>query len=78
MNSIVVHPTTNSQFSVLKAFFKEMNIEFSIKKEQKKDDSLFTPKAYFAMLDERVKDVECGKVYRMTQEKEIELFGSVL
>ncbi|GHT31648.1 hypothetical protein FACS189434_01750 [Bacteroidia bacterium] len=72
MNSIVVYPATSRQFSVLEALLAEMKVRFSVKKEKAKDDSLMTKEAYFAMLDERIK--ETGKVYKMKEGQTVKQF----
>ena len=76
MNSLVIYPTTNHQFSLLKELLEEMRIRFTI--TEKTDDSLMSKAEYFAMLDERIKSAEQGNVHRLTPEAEMKLFGSVL
>ena len=78
MNTYTVYPKTAHQSSLLESLFEEMKIRFSVKKEKKTDDSLFTKEAYFAMIDERIKSAERGNVHRLTPEMEKEIFGSVL
>ena len=78
MNTYTVYPTTAHQSLLLEALFEEMKIRFSVKKDKKTDDTLFTKEAYFAMIDERIKSAERGNVRRLTPELEKEIFGSVL
>ena len=78
MNTYTAYPMTAHQSSLLEAFFEEMKIRFSVKKDKKTDDTLFTKEAYFAMIDERIKSAECGNVHRLTPEVEKKLFGSIL
>ncbi|MDR0505651.1 MAG: hypothetical protein LBH32_02375 [Dysgonamonadaceae bacterium] len=74
MNTIVAYPATEDQMSLLKGLLKEMKIRFSVKKEKKKDDSLFTKEEYFAMLDESIKQAKEGKVYRKKEEQSMKDF----
>ena len=78
MDAMIVYPATTQELSLLQAFVKDTKMRFSIKKEKKKDDSLFTKEAYFAMLDERIKSAEQGNTVAYTPELEKELFGKIL
>ncbi|GHT61345.1 hypothetical protein FACS189451_03180 [Bacteroidia bacterium] len=74
MNTIVVYPSSENQISLLEGLLKEMKIRFSIKKEKKKDDSLFTKEEYFAMLDERIKSAKQGNYTEIKSRQELEQF----
>ncbi|MDR0873448.1 MAG: hypothetical protein LBN27_08300 [Prevotellaceae bacterium] len=78
MNSIVVYPATSRQFSVLEALLAEMKVRFSVKKEKAKDDSLMTKEAYFAMLDERIKEADNGKSVIIGSKQELHTFLETL
>ncbi|MDR0505649.1 MAG: hypothetical protein LBH32_02365 [Dysgonamonadaceae bacterium] len=74
MNTIVAYPATEDQMSLLKGLLKEMKIRFSVKKEKKKDDSLFTKEEYFAMLDESIKQYKEGKYTTVHNKEELKQF----
>ena len=74
MDSLVIYPTTTQQFSLIQSLMEEMKVRFSIEKEKKKDDSLFTKEAYFAMLDESIKQAKEGKVYKMKEGQSVKQF----
>ena len=74
MNTITAHPTTTQQFSLIQAFMEDIKVRFSIKKEKKKDDSLFTKEAYFAMLDESIKSAEQGNYTTIRSKQELKQF----
>jgi len=74
MDSIVVYPETAQQFSLVQSFMEEMKVRFSVKKEKKKDDSLFTKKAYFAMLDASIQEAKEGKVHKMKKGQSVNEF----
>jgi len=74
MDSLVIYPTTAQQFSLIQSLMEEMKVRFSVKKEKKKDDSLFTKEAYFAMLDERIKSAEQGNYITIGNKQELHQF----
>ena len=74
MDTIIAYPTNTQQFSLLQAFMEEMKVRFSIKKEKKKDDSLFTKEAYFAMLDASIQQAKEEKVHRMKENQSVKEF----
>ena len=78
MDSLVIYPTTEQQSSLIQSLMEEMKVRCSVRKEKKKDDSLFTKEDYYAMLDERIKNAEQGNTVVYTLELEKELFDTIL
>jgi len=74
MNSLVIYPSTEQQFSLIQLLMNEMKVRFSVKNETETDDSLFTEEAYFAMLDERIKNAEQGNYTTIRSKQELEHF----
>ena len=74
MESLVVYPTTAQQSSLLQSLMEEMKVHFTVKKEKKKDDSLFTKEAYYAMLDERIASAERGNYRTIKGKQELKHF----
>ena len=74
MDSLVVYPTTAQQFSLVQSLMEEMKIRFVVKKEKKKDDSLFTKDEYYAMLDERIASAERGNFRTIRGKQEFKQF----
>ena len=74
MDTIIVYPTTTQQLNLIQTFMEDMKIRFSIKKEKVKDDSFFTKEAYFAMLDERIKNAEQGNYTTIRGKQELQQF----
>ena len=48
--------------------------ELLLKKEKKKDDSLFTKDEYYAMLDDSIKQYEAGNYRRVRNKQELHQF----
>jgi len=74
MDSLVIHPTTAQQFSLIQSLMEEMKVRFTVKKEKKKNDSLFTKDEYYAMLDASIQEAKDGKVYRMKDGQSVKEF----
>jgi len=74
MDSLVIYPTTAQQFSYIQSLMEEMKVRFTVKKEKKKDDSLFTKEAYYAMLDASIKQFETGKYKTVRNKQELQQF----
>ena len=74
MESLVVYPATAQQSSILQSLMEEMRIRFVVKKEKKKDDSLFTKEEYYAMLDERIASAERGNYRTIKSKQELKNF----
>jgi|GEM_PF-649547 len=74
MDSLIIYPETAQQFSLIQSLMKEMKVRFAVKKEKKKDDSLFTKEAYFAMLDTSIQEAKDGKVHKMKDGQSVKEF----
>ena len=74
MDSLTVYPETAQQFSTIQSFVEEMKVRFTVKKEKKKDDTLFTKDEYYAMLDESIKQYETGNYRRIRNKQELHQF----
>ncbi len=78
MDTIILHPTDARQFSFLKELMEKLSVSFTIKKDKKKDDSLFTKEEYFAMLDASIQEAKEGKVHRMKESQSVKEFLTTL
>lgn len=67
MESITILPKNEKQFSVIKAFLKEMKIKFTTEK----DETLMSEKEFYDKIDEAIKEVEEGKGTLVKTKKEL-------
>jgi hypothetical protein len=74
MNAITIKPKNKKELRAIKLFFKTFDIAF----EEEQDDTKMSKEEFFAMIEARKKDIEDGKVIRLTEEMQKELFKSVL
>ncbi len=75
MENIIITPENKKQFTAIKNFLEEMKIHFRTEKE---DDTLMTEEEFYEKIDRSIKQVEQGKVHRLTPELQKELFGDIL
>lgn len=76
MEDIIISPESKKQSALLKSLFKEMNVDFRVKR--KKDETKMTKEEFFAKIEKSRKQAEEGKSIRLTPELKQELFKSIL
>ncbi|SHI66088.1 hypothetical protein SAMN05443429_10356 [Cruoricaptor ignavus] len=76
MEDIIISPESKKQSALLKSLFKEMNLDFRVKR--KKDETKMTKEEFFAKIEKSRKQAEEGKSIRLTPELKQELFKSIL
>ncbi|QOR73483.1 hypothetical protein IMZ16_08120 [Cruoricaptor ignavus] len=76
MEDIIISPESKKQSALLKSLFKEMNVDFRVKR--KKDETKMTKEEFLAKIEKSRKQAEEGKSIRLTPELKQELFKSIL
>lgn len=74
MENIIIIPETEKQSSVIKAFLKEMKIQF----KTEADDTEMSKEEFFARIEESKQQVRNGNVKTLTPQLRTDLFKSVL
>lgn len=74
MENIIIIPETEKQSSVIKAFLKEMKIQF----KTEADDTEMSKEEFFARIEEIKQQVRNGNVKTLTPQLRTDLFKSVL